>query len=111
MTDSTGLAEWESVWTPRPTAVEASLYDTALASLLDGDPTALTGALAAAGDVTVTAAWRVLLPAGGTWLLSQDQQIRVAPVPEPSLALLVGAGLAALAASRRRPAAPNGGDR
>jgi hypothetical protein len=108
VTDSTGLAEWESVWTPRPTAVEASLYDVVLASLLDGDPTTLTGALAAAGDVTVTAAWRALLPAGGALLLSQDQQIRVAPIPEPSLALLVGGGLAALAASRRRA---RGGDR
>ena len=106
VTDSTGLAEWESVWTPRPTAVEASLYDTALASLLDGDPTALTGALAAAGDVTVSAAWRAVLGAGGSLLVSQYQQIRVAPIPEPSLALLVGSGLAILSASRRRRIAP-----
>lgn len=106
VTDATGLAEWESVWTPRPTAVEASLYDAALASLLDGDPTTLTGALAAAGDVTVTAGWRVVLGAGGSLLVSQDQQIRVAPIPEPSLALLVGGGLAILSASRRRRVSP-----
>jgi hypothetical protein len=111
VSDSTGLAEWESVWTPRPTAVEASLYDAVLASLLDGDPTALTGALAAAGDVTVTAAWSALLAPGASLLLSQDQQIRIAPIPEPSLALLVGAGLAGLAASRRRAASFRGEDR
>jgi hypothetical protein len=102
VTDATGLAEWESVFTPRPTAVEASLHDAALASLLDGDPTTPTGALAAAGDVTVTAAWRVVLDAGGSLLLRQDQRIRVAPIPEPSLALLVAGGLAILSASRRR---------
>lgn len=103
ITDSTGLAEWESVWTPRPTAVEASLYDTLLASLLDGDPTALSGALAAAGDVTVTAAWRAVLAAGGSLLVSQDQQIRVAPIPEPSLVGLLAMGtFFALRAARRR---------
>lgn len=111
VTDSTGLAEWESVWTPRPTAVEASLYDALLASLLDGDPTALSGALAAAGDVTVTAAWSALLAPGASLLVSQDQQIRIAAIPEPSLALLVGAGLAGLAASRRRAASLRGEDR
>lgn len=96
ITDSTGLAEWESVWTPRPSAVEASLYDTVLASLLDGDPTALSGALVATGDVTVTAAWRALLAAGGTLLVSQDQQVRVAAVPEGSVVGLLGAGLVAM---------------
>lgn len=112
VTDSTGLAEWESVWTPRPGAVEASLWDTVLASLLDGDPTALTGALSAAGDVTVTAAWRAVLAAGGSLLVSQDQQIRVAPIPEPATLALLAGGLAALAARRRAgarsldPAAP-----
>jgi hypothetical protein len=100
VTDSTGLAEWESVWTPRPSAVDASLFDTVLASLLDGDPTALSGALAAAGDVTVTAAWRAVLGAGGALLVSQDQQIRVAPIPEPSLLGLLAGGLAALCARR-----------
>lgn len=102
ITDSTELAEWESVWTPRPSDVEASLYDTALASLLDGDPTVLSGALTAAGDVTVTAAWRVLLAAGGSWLLSQDQQVRVAAVPEPSVLglLALGAFLALHATAR-----------
>ncbi|HEY8495360.1 MAG TPA: hypothetical protein VIN04_15805 [Myxococcota bacterium] len=101
VTDGTGLAEWESVWTPRPDAVDASVYDSVLASLLDGDPTTLSGALAAFGDVTVTAAWRALLGAGGALLLSQDQQLRVAPVDEPSLFFLIGGGLALLAARCR----------
>lgn len=102
VTDGTNLAEWESVWTPRPDAVDASLYDAVLASLLDGDPTALSGALAAYGDVTVTAAWRAVLGAGGALLLSQDQQVRVAAVDEPNLLVLVGGGLGLLAVRRQR---------
>lgn len=81
--DSTGLATWESVFTPRPTAVEASLFDGALASLNDGTATALSGALAASGDVTVTALWQAVLGPGASLLVSQDQQIRVSPIPEP----------------------------
>jgi len=106
VSDSTGLAEWESVWTPRPTSVDASVYDAVLASLLDGGPTALSGALAAAGDVTVTAAWRAALAAGGALLVSQDQQIRVAPIPEPTVLALLAGGLAALAAGRRHRSLP-----
>jgi hypothetical protein len=104
VTDSTGLATWESVWTPRPTAVEASLFDAALASLEDGDPTSLSGALTAEGDVTVTALWRALLAEGGSLLVSQDQRIGVAPIPEPSVLVLLGGGLTALAVHRRRRA-------
>ena len=47
VTDSTGLAEWESVWTPRPSEVEASLYGSMLASLNDGVATVLSGATSA----------------------------------------------------------------
>jgi hypothetical protein len=102
VTDSTGLASWTSVWSPAPGAVEASLFDSLLASLNDGVPSALSGALTASGDVTVAAAWRALLGAEGSLVLGQDQRILVAPIPEPSLALLVGGGLAALASARRR---------
>ncbi len=101
VTDSTGLGEWESVFTPRPSAVEASLFDSALASLNDGAATSLTGATAADGDVTVTALWQALLAPGGSLLLSQDQQLRILPIPEPSLSILLASGLLALAAARR----------
>lgn len=103
VTDSTGLGVWESVFTPRPSAVEASLFDSALASLNDGAATSLTGATAADGDVTVTALWQALLAPGGSLLLSQDQQLRILPIPEPSLSILLASGLLALAAGRRAP--------
>jgi len=101
VTDSTGLGEWESVFTPRPSAVEASLFDAALASLNDSTATTLSGATAASGDVTVTALWQTLLAPGASLLLSQDQQVRVFPIPEPSLSPLIAGGIAALAARRR----------
>jgi hypothetical protein len=106
VTDSTGLATWQSLWSPAPGAVEASLYDATLASLNDAVATALSGALSATGDVTVSAAWRIFfLAAGGAVEIGQEQQIRVAPVPEPSASLLLAGGLGALAARRRTRAA------
>lgn len=105
VTDATSLGEWESVFTPRPNAVEASLFDSALARLNDGAATTLSGVPVASGDVTVTALWQTLLAPGGSFLLSQDQQIRVLPIPEPSLSVLIASGLAMLAASRRFSAA------
>jgi hypothetical protein len=103
VTDSSGLAEYESVWTPRPTAVEAALYDATLSSLLDGGATSLSGALAAGpGDVTLAAVWQVLLAPDAALLVSQDQSIRVAPIPEPSMLVLLAGGLAGVAAARRR---------
>lgn len=100
ITDASGLGLYESVWTPRPDAVEATLFDQSLASLEDDTPTALSGATQSTGDVTLTVAWQARLPAGGALLLSQDQSIRVASIPEPRLAwLLALAGLALLGRS------------
>jgi hypothetical protein len=107
VTDATTLAEWQSDFSPSPTAVEASLFDALLASLNDGTATALSGAVSAAGDVTVAAAWQALLAPGGSLSVSQAQQIRVAPIPEPSLVMLLAGGLAGLAAARRRAPDPS----
>jgi hypothetical protein len=107
VTDATTLAEWQSDFSPSPTAVEASLFDALLASLNDGTATALSGAVSAAGDVTVAAAWQALLAPGGSLSVSQAQQIRVAPIPEPSLVMLLAGGLAGLAAARLRAPDPS----
>jgi hypothetical protein len=101
-TDGSGLAVWDSVWLPSPGGFEAALYDALLASLTDGAPTALSGAGGAGpGDVTLAVSWSALLAPGGSFLMSQDQQVRVAPIPEPGVAWLVAAGLAGLAVTRR----------
>jgi hypothetical protein len=97
VTDSSGLGAYESSWSGAPDAVEAALFDATLASLTDGAPTALSGALAASGDVTHAVSWQVV--GGGAW--TQAQSIRV--VPEPGAALLVALGLAMLARRREEP--------
>lgn len=102
VSDATGLARYESVFTRRPDAIEASVFDALLASLGDGAATALSGALSAEGDVTLGAAWSALLAPGGSLLVSQDQQVRVVPIPEPGTGVLVAGGLALGAALRRR---------
>ena len=99
VTDSTGLGSYASSWSLAPDAVEASFYDTLLAGLLDGDPTALTNALAATGDVTLGAFWEITLAAGASISFSQTQSIRV--VPEPGTLLLLAAGIAGLVARRQ----------
>jgi hypothetical protein len=99
VTDSSALGAYASSWSLAPHAVEASLFDTLLAGLLDGDPTALTNALAASGDVTLGAFWEIALGAGESITFSQTQSLRV--VPEPGTLLLLAAGLAGLVARRQ----------
>lgn len=101
VTDSSGLVRYESVSSSPPSAVEAALFDRTLASLTDGMLTVLSGARSAEGDVTGTVAWDLRLEPAASFLLSQDQVIRVAAIPEPSVALLLAAGLAGLGAARR----------
>jgi hypothetical protein len=99
VTDSTGLGSYASRWSIVPDAVEASVYDALLASLLDGDPTVLTNALGAAGDVTLGAFFEITLGAGESIAFSQTQSLRV--IPEPATLLLLTAGLACLVARRQ----------
>lgn len=110
VTDGSGLAAWESAWLPTPGGFDAALYGALLASLADGAPSALSGAGAAGpGDVTLAVSWSALLAPGGSFLISQDQQVRVAPIPEPGVGLLLGSGLAGLAIGRRRACRSDGG--
>jgi hypothetical protein len=98
--DGSGLATWEAAWNAAPDSVEASIYGALLASLGDGSATVLSGALAAGpGDVTLGVGWLRSLAAGERFTWSQTQAIDV--VPEPSVALLLAGGLAALGAGRR----------
>jgi hypothetical protein len=92
--DSSGLGEYMSQWDRTPDAVDALLYDTTLASLLDGNATSLTSSLAASGDVTLAAFWEFALTSGESVTFNQLQIIRT--VPEPGAALLIALGLAGL---------------
>jgi len=102
VTDSSGLATYQSVFTRAPDGVEAALFGATLGRLLDGTATTLDGSLSASGDVTLAASWDAMLAPGGALLLSQDQQVLVLPIPEPATALMLGLGLAGLALHRRQ---------
>lgn len=99
VTDTSGLGSYASRWSATPGAVEASIYDALLAGLLDGEPTALSNAHAAAGDVTLGAFFEITLGAGDSIAFAQTQSLRV--VPEPGTLLLLAAGIAGLVARRR----------
>lgn len=99
VTDASGLGTYASAWSRTPDAVEAGVYDTLLARLMDGDPTTLANALTASGDITLGAFWEITLGAGGSLTFSQAQSVRT--VPEPGTLLLLAAGLAGLVARRQ----------
>lgn len=95
VTDSSGLGDYTSQWDRAPDAVDALLYDTTLASLLDGSATTLSNSLAASGDVTLAAMWQFGLLSGGD-SISFNQLQSITAVPEPGAALLIALGLAGL---------------
>lgn len=99
VTDSTGLGSYASSSSRGPDAFEASVYDTLLAGLLDGDPTMLTNALFATGDVVLGASWQLELPPNDSLRFRNTQSIRI--VPEPGTLLLLAAGIAGLVARRQ----------
>jgi len=104
VTDASGLAVYEAVFTAPPDAVEAATFGGLLPRLEDGAPTVLDGSLAAGGDVTAAVGWSLSLPAGGSFLLSQSQRIEVEGlqiVPEPAVLWLAAGALAILARGRR----------
>jgi hypothetical protein len=71
-----------------------------LDSLNDGLPTTLNGNLGPmTGEVAWALEWDFTLPAGGSYLISQDKTLTL--VPEPVTLALVGLGLAAVFCRRR----------
>jgi hypothetical protein len=63
--------------------------------------------VSAAGVVTVAAGWLAVLAPGGSLSVRPAQQIRVAPIPDPSLVMLLAGGLAGLGGARRRAPDPS----
>lgn len=102
--DGFGNQASESVVTPPTSHHEAGLYPSTLASLNDGLPTTLNDVNAAGpGNVSWAYQWDLLIPAGGTILISKDKQILL--IPEPSslvMAALAAAALVVSIARRRR---------
>jgi len=90
----------EVVVTPAPTLYEVNMVPVTLDSLNDGLPTTLNGNLGPmTGEVAWALEWDFTLPAGGSYLISQDKTLTL--VPEPATLALVGLGLAAVFCRRR----------
>ncbi len=91
----------ETVVTPAANRYEVNFFANTLNSLNDGSPTTLNnngGPLT--GDTTWAFEWDVTIPAGGSFIISKDKNIR--PVPEPLSLILLGCGMVGLIELRRR---------
>jgi hypothetical protein len=86
---SSGAVACETVITPVPNYREAHAVSDTLGKLNDGLPSTLDGTQTASGDVTWAYQWDVIIPAHGSFQISEDQQI----TPEPENILLVVLGV------------------
>jgi hypothetical protein len=90
----------QTVVTPAPNENEAALFNSTLNNLTSGAAYTLNGGTAAgSGDVTWADEWTPTIVGGGTYIISEDQQVNpINPsVPEPStLGTLFAAGGVAL---------------
>jgi len=96
-----GVRMSETVTTPVPAGAAAAQEPLLLDLLSDAGPTTLAGLPQfAQGDVAWAFQWDVTLAPGECYLISKDKSVM--PTPEPATLALVGLGVAAMVARRRR---------
>lgn len=96
-----GAAIGEVVVTPAPNQYAVGIYANQLAELNDANPTnlgAVVGPLGP-GDLTWAFQWDVVIPTGGSFIISKDKHVSV-PAPGAMLLGILGLGMAR-AAKRR----------